>query len=147
MFLIDYIPLKDVWQGHWGQIASHIIGNTLVAMFFLSIGLSILIYLKFSQNRLVSQLIAWCFILCAFSRFLLMMCVWYDLYFINAIVTNMTGLLAMVSTLFVVRAILRLSELKELSELQKDLERVEKKADALKDIKKENDPTSANDMV
>lgn len=147
MFLIDYIPLKEVWKGHWGQIASHIIGNTLVSMFFVSIGISILIYLRFSNNKLVSQLIAWCFILCAISRFLLMMCVWYDLYFLNAIVTNMTGLMAMVCTFFVGKAIFRLSELKDLSELQKDLERVEKKADALKDIKKENDTTTANDMV
>jgi hypothetical protein len=76
-----------------------------------------------------------------------MLCVWYDFYYITAIITNMTGLMAMVSTFFVVKAILRLSELKDLSELQKDLERVEKKADALKDIKKENDTTTANDMV
>lgn len=139
MILLDYIPLKDVWKGHWGQIASHIIGNTLVSMFFLTIGLSILIYIRFSNNRLVGQFIAWCFILCAISRFILMLCVWYDLYFINAIITNMTGLTAMVSTVFVVRAIIRLDELKSMSELQNDIERVEKKMDVLKEIKSEND--------
>lgn len=139
---MKYQPLKYVWNDNWGLMASHTNGNIMVFLFFLTIGIGILMFAKFAQNKLEAQLIAWCFILCAISRIFIALCVWYDMYVLSAIITNATGLMSMVSTFFLIRVFRAIGKIKTLAELQKTQERVEQKVETLKELKNENDGIS-----
>lgn len=142
-----YAPLKDVMQNDWGGISAHVIGNLLVAVFFLAIAIIFFGWGKYGQNKAATVWVAFCFLFCSIARFLGVVCVWYGYYTLTGIITLFTGLCAAVTTVFyLVPAVLKIMELKSIEQIDKEITEVKERQEVLYNLKKDDAATTGNDI-
>jgi uncharacterized membrane protein len=136
---MDRVPLKDFYD-NYGLTATHIISNTLIGVFFFAIGICIVAYAKYAKNKSLAFWIAGCFLCCSLSRVLNVFCIWYDWYLAANLFSLCTGLVSIPTTVFIMLEARRIHEIKELKDLEKEINEVKEKQEVLKTIINETKP-------
>lgn len=142
-----YAPLKEVMHNDWGGISAYVIGNLLVAVFFLAIAIIFFGWGKYWKNKEATVWIAFCFLFCSISRFGTVACMWYGYYTLVGTMTVFTGLVAAVTTLFyLIPAVLKIMEIKSVYELDKEIKEVKERQTILFNLKRDDEATTGNDL-
>ena len=141
---MNRVPLKDILN-NYGELATYVIGNSLIVIFFLTIGVIFLIYAKHARSKMLAQWIGLCFVLCGISRWVFLLCAWFDLYLLSSMLTLVTGLMAIPTTVFLVVEVLNIHKIKSMEELEEEIEKVKQKQNTLLNLK--DDGTTPDDAM